>query len=291
MENRFFFFPMCHYAKGTKDLRDIFAIRSMPVFPAIITLFAVCQFGLLTTEQINSNAKDTTVTTSMVQAVSYDSTMEVVEEQKILKESARDFKKNTLKNVAREQQEAVDAASERSAENPVVAKQNLSGPNTPPAPAAPIQETAPAPVAPVAPVEPVPVTAPIQPVYVAPVPAPAPAPPVVQAPASRAIYVGLSGGQAALDLCQGPVLFQGSGLPYPYIAEHENCGGWWRIGSLQLGSKVSLSGLVGGNYTVGQILTVNKKATTTALTFGTQPRAILQTCVPGTNKMLVFGLY
>lgn len=144
-------------------------------------------------------------------------------------------------------------------------------------------EPAPLPVAPQV-VAQVPVAAPVAPVT------PVEQIPVYSDPSIRDIYVGLAGGQAVVDQCQGPVLFNAP-LGYPYIAEHENCGGWARIGTLHPGMKVRLSGLVQGNYQVGTILNVNKGDTTDVLKFDMTPRAILQTCVPNTNRMIVVSLY
>lgn len=146
-----------------------------------------------------------------------------------------------------------------------------------------VPEPAPLPVAPQV-VAQVPVAAPVAPVT------PVEQIPVYSDPNIRDIYVGLAGGQAVVDQCQGPVLFNAP-LGYPYIAEHENCGGWARIGTLHPGMKVRLSGLVQGNYQVGTILNVNKGDTTDVLKFDMTPRAILQTCVPNTNRMIVVSLY
>ena len=54
---------------------------------------------------------------------------------------------------------------------------------------------------------------------------------------------------------------------------------------------VTLSGLVSGDYTVGEILNVPRGGTTADLTFTTTPKVMLQTCIPGTTRMMVVGLY
>lgn len=109
-------------------------------------------------------------------------------------------------------------------------------------------------------------------------------------PAARIIHVALSGGQSVVDLGQGPVLFPLAGWP-PYVAEHDFHGGWERIGTLNYGMNVTLSGLVSGDYTVGEILNVPRGGTTADLTFTTTPKVMLQTCIPGTTRMMVVGLY
>jgi hypothetical protein len=260
-------------------LKNLFAIHVLPILPIAVLAFGVCQFGLLSTGYINtSHASDTPAVS--IQTMDYNSASE---EQKVLREEAQKAKSEKAKeesSVPASGTPPVESTqappAEQVASVPVITEEATPPPVVVPEPVAPVY------------VEPAPVAAPepVAPAYVE-------RAPVVQAPvvSGRQIYVGLSGGQSTIDLCQGPVLFQGSGLPYPYIAEHENCGGWWRIGSLQVGNQVNLSGLVAGTYTVGQVLSVNKFDTTDVLVFSSQPRAILQTCIPGTNQMLVFGLY
>lgn len=147
-----------------------------------------------------------------------------------------------------------------------------------PAPVAPAPET----------VTPKPVEAPKAPI------APAPAPVTVQPPAptyDRSIYVGASGGQETVDRCIGPVLFH---LPDPnfpvYIAEHDGCGGWERIGTLGTGQRVRMSGLVSGDYTVQEITTVKKKSSSNQIRFSKKHSVVLQTCIPQTDWMIVVGL-
>lgn len=259
-------------------MKNIFAIRAMSVLPAVVLVATVCDFGVLTAERVSYHPVSVAAVSSTDQSISYDT---AAEEQKILRESAKELKVEILAK-STEQQTPVSTPEIA----PVISPES-------PAPEAvdvpPVPEPAPAPIVQAEPVSvaPVQIAEPVQPLYVE----PAPAPPAVYAPASRQIYVGLSGGQETVDLCQGPVLFVTAGLPYPYVVEHENCGGWGRIGTLGRGSRVSLSGLVGGEYTVGQIINVNKFATTDALIFASTPRAILQTCIPGTNQMLVYALY
>lgn len=155
-------------------------------------------------------------------------------------------------------------------------------------PVAPVVAPKPVAVAPIAPVQAVaPVKAPPAPVKAAPAPVAKAAPAV-----SREVYVGLAGGQSVVDLQRGPVLFPlPAGFP-PYVAEHDSAGGWARFGTLRAGMTVRMSGLVTGTYTVGQIINVSKPATTNEFSkFNVMPKVLLQTCVPGTNRMIVVGLY
>lgn len=107
---------------------------------------------------------------------------------------------------------------------------------------------------------------------------------------NRIVNVALSGGQGVVDMGAGPVLFPLVGFP-PYVVEHDYAGGWARFGDLAPGMSVTMTGLVTGDYTVGEILNVAKGATTDSLTFSSTPRLMLQTCVPGTSRMIVIGLY
>lgn len=123
----------------------------------------------------------------------------------------------------------------------------------------------------------------------APVAAPEPAP---AAPATRYVNVALSGGQNVVDMGAGPVLFPLGGNFPTYVAEHDYAGGWDRFGTLSPGMSVTMTGLVTGTYTVGQIINVPKGANTDSFAaFGTMPTVLLQTCVPGTDRMIVVGLY
>lgn len=126
-------------------------------------------------------------------------------------------------------------------------------------------------------------------------PTPTPMPPVAPAPVApdvRYIHVGLSGGQETLDLGRGPVLYSEFSPFGPYVAEHDFAGGWERFGTLSAGMTVTMTGLVNGTYTVGQIINVPKGGTTDELlAFGEMPKVFLQTCIPGTTRMIVVGLY
>lgn len=53
-----------------------------------------------------------------------------------------------------------------------------------------------------------------------------------------------------------------------------------------------MSGLVTGTYTVGKVINISKYGSTNQLlAFGGMPKVMLQTCVPGTDSMIVVGLY
>ncbi|UKA61979.1 LysM peptidoglycan-binding domain-containing protein [Arthrobacter sp. FW306-04-A] len=124
----------------------------------------------------------------------------------------------------------------------------------------------------------------------APAPAPAAAPAPAPAPAVRTIYVAGSGGQAAVDSCIGPIHFTPTDAYSLFITEHDFCGGWARFSGIGVGETVSIPGY--GTYTVTARGQVPQGGTTNnvAAVFGGFPRAILQTCVPGTNQMLVIAL-
>lgn len=111
-------------------------------------------------------------------------------------------------------------------------------------------------------------------------------------PVSREVLVELAGGQAAADLGRGPVLFSlPAGFP-PYVVEHDLYGGWERFGTLEAGMVVRMSGLVSGTYTVGQILNVPNTGTTDEFkAFKKKPKVMLQTCITGTDRMIIVGLY
>ncbi|MDQ0768162.1 LysM repeat protein [Pseudarthrobacter defluvii] len=146
----------------------------------------------------------------------------------------------------------------------------------------PIAVAVPAPV-------PVPATAPAA----APVAAqaPAPAPPVVPAaPAVRTIYVAGSGGQSMVDACIGPIHYTPNDGYSLFITEHDFCGGWARFSGIGVGETVSIPGY--GTYTVTGRGTVPNPGTTNDViaAFGGFPRAILQTCIPGTSTMLLIAL-
>lgn len=108
----------------------------------------------------------------------------------------------------------------------------------------------------------------------------------------RDVHVVIEGGQDVVDLGGGPVLFSlPEGYP-PYIVEHDLYGGWERFGSLEKGMGVRMSGLVTGTYTVGQIINVPSSGTTSEFNaFTKEPKVMLQTCITGTDRMIIVGLY
>ncbi|WP_423182110.1 LysM peptidoglycan-binding domain-containing protein [Arthrobacter sp. NyZ413] len=123
-----------------------------------------------------------------------------------------------------------------------------------------------------------------------PAPVPAVAPAAAPAPTVRTIYVAGSGGQAAVDSCIGPIHFTPTDAYSLFITEHDFCGGWARFSGIGVGETVNIVGY--GTYTVTARGQVPQGGTTNnvAAVFGGFPRAILQTCIPGTNQMLVIGL-
>ncbi len=122
-------------------------------------------------------------------------------------------------------------------------------------------------------------------------PAPAPAPVAVPAaPAVRTIYVAGSGGQSMVDACIGPIHYTPNDGYSLFITEHDFCGGWARFSGIGVGETVSIPGY--GTYTVTGRGTVPNPGTTNDViaVFGGFPRAILQTCIPGTSTMLLIAL-
>lgn len=117
-------------------------------------------------------------------------------------------------------------------------------------------------------------------------PARAPAP----APAVRTIYVAGAGGQALVDSCIGPIHFTPTDGYSLFITEHDFCGGWARFSGIGVGERVDIPGY--GSYTVAARSQVPNPGTTNdvAAVFGGFPRAVLQTCIPGTSQMLVIAL-
>lgn len=111
------------------------------------------------------------------------------------------------------------------------------------------------------------------------------------AQAGRVIHVGYTGKQDVVDMGVGPVLFPLPGNWPPYVAEHDFHGGWERIGTLAPGMPVTMTGLVTGSYTVGEIINVPRGGRTADLVFNVMPKVMLQTCIPGTSMMVVVGLY
>ena len=134
---------------------------------------------------------------------------------------------------------------------------------------------------------PAPAAAPAPAPAAAPAPAPAPAP---AAPAVRTIYVAGSGGQSMVDACIGPINFTPNDGYSLFITEHDFCGGWARFSGIGVGETVSITGY--GTYTVTGRGTVPNPGTTNDViaVFGGFPRAILQTCIPGTSTMLLIAL-
>ncbi|TLM74609.1 LysM domain-containing protein [Pseudarthrobacter sp. NamB4] len=127
----------------------------------------------------------------------------------------------------------------------------------------------------------------------APVPAPAPIPapaPVQAAPAVRTIYVAGAGGQAMVDACIGPIHYTPNDGYSLFITEHDFCGGWARFSGIGVGETVSIPGY--GTYTVTARGQVPNPGTTNDViaVFGGFPRAVLQTCIPGTSQMLLVAL-
>jgi hypothetical protein len=177
---------------------------------------------------------------------------------------------------------AVAAVPQPAAPAPVAARPKAAPPAA--APVAPPKAAAPAPAPKVA----APVVAPAPPPVPAPAPAPAPAPP--PAPAVRTIYVAGAGGQALVDSCIGPIHFTPTDGYSLFITEHDFCGGWARFSGIQVGERVDLPGY--GSYTVAGRGQVPNGGTTNdvAAVFGGFPRAVLQTCIPGTTQMLVIAL-
>jgi hypothetical protein len=113
---------------------------------------------------------------------------------------------------------------------------------------------------------------------------------VVPVPQVRTIYVAGAGGQALVDQCIGPIHFTPTDGYSLFITEHDFCGGWARFSGIQVGERVDLAGY--GSYTVAARGQVPNGGTTNdvAAVFGGFPRAVLQTCIPGTSQMLVIAL-
>lgn len=192
---------------------------------------------------------------------------------------------------------ALEAASfERQVAPAVVSPpaENATPKEAPPAPAPPPPAAAPAPApAPPAPV-PEPSAAPEPPAvvippteYVPPVSEPVPAPAKL---AARTIYIAGSGGQELVDACIGPVHYTPTDAFAVFITEHDYCGGWDRFSGIGVGQTVTLAGY--GTYTAharGQVPLGGTTSDVSAV-FGGFPKAVLQTCIPGTNQMLVIAL-
>jgi hypothetical protein len=93
-----------------------------------------------------------------------------------------------------------------------------------------------------------------------------------------------------VDACIGPIHFTPTDAYALFITEHDFCGGWARFSGIGVGETVSIPGY--GTYTVSGRGQVPNPGTTNHVSavFGGFPRVILQTCIPGTNQMLVIGL-
>ncbi|HYH76964.1 MAG TPA: LysM domain-containing protein [Arthrobacter sp.] len=129
------------------------------------------------------------------------------------------------------------------------------------------------------------------PVFEAAAPSAAPAPALVQAaPAVRTIYVAGAGGQAMVDACIGPIHFTPNDGYSLFITEHDFCGGWARFSGIAVGETISIPGY--GTYTATARGQVPNPGTTNDViaVFGGFPRAVLQTCIPGTSQMLLIAL-
>lgn len=178
---------------------------------------------------------------------------------------------------------AVGAAPKPAVPAPVAAP-----PKAAPAAAPVAPPKAPAPVAAAPRVAAPAVVPPPAPAPAAPPNAPAPAP--AAAPAVRTIYVAGAGGQALVDSCIGPIHFTPTDGYSLFITEHDFCGGWARFSGIQVGERVDLPGY--GSYRVAARGQVPNGGTTNdvAAVFGGFPRAVLQTCIPGTTQMLVIAL-
>ncbi|SEI44032.1 hypothetical protein SAMN04487917_101303 [Arthrobacter sp. yr096] len=104
------------------------------------------------------------------------------------------------------------------------------------------------------------------------------------------IYVAGSGGQDLVDACIGPIHFTPTDSYSLFITEHDFCGGWARFSGIGVGQPVTLAGY--GSYIVtarGQVPLGGTTSDVLAV-FGGFPRAVLQTCIPGTSQMLVIAL-
>lgn len=93
-----------------------------------------------------------------------------------------------------------------------------------------------------------------------------------------------------VDQCIGPIHFTPDDGYSLFITEHDFCGGWARFSGIQVGERVDVPGY--GSYTVAARAQVPNGGTTNdvAAVFGGFPRAVLQTCIPGTTQMLVIAL-
>ena len=113
---------------------------------------------------------------------------------------------------------------------------------------------------------------------------------VPAAPAVRTIHVAGAGGQAMVDACIGPIHYTPNDGYSLFITEHDFCGGWARFSGIAVGETISIPGY--GTYTATARGQVPNPGTTNDVirVFGGFPRAILQTCIPGTSQMLLIAL-
>jgi hypothetical protein len=116
---------------------------------------------------------------------------------------------------------------------------------------------------------------------------------IARLPGSRGewtIEVAGSGGQEMVDACIGPVHYTPTDDFSLFITEHDYCGGWARFSGIEVGQTVTLPGY--GTYTVDARGQVPLGGTTSHVSaaFDGFPRAVLQTCIPGTNQILVIAL-
>ncbi|WP_168928681.1 LysM domain-containing protein [Sinomonas albida] len=119
----------------------------------------------------------------------------------------------------------------------------------------------------------------------------APAQPAAPAgPPTAYIPVAGSGGQAAVNACQGPIRFTPVTVSVS-IVEHDFCGGWSRMSWIQPGTVVTVQGY--GTFTAFQRMVVSQGASEYVVGnfAGGYPPIFLQTCIPGTDQMLLIGLH
>jgi hypothetical protein len=93
-----------------------------------------------------------------------------------------------------------------------------------------------------------------------------------------------------VDACIGPIHYTPTNAYATFITEHDYCGGWARFSGISVGERVSIPGY--GTFTATARGQVPNPGTTNnvAAVFGGFPAVVLQTCIPGTNQMLVIAL-
>ncbi|MGO4803917.1 LysM peptidoglycan-binding domain-containing protein [Arthrobacter sp. 2MCAF15] len=118
----------------------------------------------------------------------------------------------------------------------------------------------------------------------------APAEAAAAAPGVRTIHIAGAGGQSMVDRCIGPIHFTPTDAFSLFITEHDWCGGWARFSGIGVGETVNIPGF--GTYKATGRGRVPQGGNTNDVSavFGGFPRAILQTCIPGTNQMLLIAL-